>query len=101
MGRYKDVIIRGGENIAPAAIEALLEPTMGHLGIQIVGAPDEEGVAGEVPILVTQKKVDFAMAAAIRDVVVEYMGAACAPDGVVSLEELGLEDYPRTPVGKI
>jgi len=53
MGRYKDVIIRGGENIAPAAIEALLEPTMGHLGIQIVGAPDEEGVAREVPILVT------------------------------------------------
>lgn len=45
--------------------------------------------------------MDFAIAAAIRDVVIEHMGAACAPDGVVSLEELGLEDYPRTPVGKI
>ncbi|KAK4443049.1 hypothetical protein QBC34DRAFT_443652, partial [Podospora aff. communis PSN243] len=101
LGRYKDVIIRGGENIAPAAIEAVLEPTMGYLGIQIVGAPDQDGVAGEVPIVVTQKRVDSATASGIRDAVVGRMGAACAPDEVISLKDLGLEDYPRTAVGKV
>jgi acyl-CoA synthetase (AMP-forming)/AMP-acid ligase II len=28
-GRYKDIIIRGGENIAPAAIEAVLDTQLG------------------------------------------------------------------------
>jgi len=101
LGRYKDVIIRGGENIAPAAVEAVLEPTMGHLGVQIVGAIDEDGLAGEVPVVVTLKRVDAETAAAIRDAVVERMGAACAPDEVISLEDLALEDYPRTAVGKV
>ena len=29
MGRYKDIIIRGGENIAPAAIEVILNKFLG------------------------------------------------------------------------
>ncbi|MGG6496913.1 UNVERIFIED_CONTAM: hypothetical protein NY603_28740, partial [Bacteroidetes bacterium 56_B9] len=33
-GRYKDLIIRGGENIAPAAIEAVLDA---KLKIQVSG----------------------------------------------------------------
>lgn len=29
-GRYKDLIIRGGESIAPAAIEAVFDAKMGY-----------------------------------------------------------------------
>jgi len=101
LGRYKDMIIRGGENISPAAIEAVLEPTLGHLGIQVVGAADDDGVAGEVPVVVTKDQVDADTAAAIRKVVVQRMGPAFAPDEVLSLHELGLADYPRTTVGKV
>ena len=39
-GRYKDMIIRGGENIAPAAIEAVLNKAYGdqvrHIGVHMV-----------------------------------------------------------------
>ena len=71
-GRYKDMIIRGGENIAPAAIEAVLNKfcviqvcleigsnaslpppspiPANSQKTQIVGAPDL--IAGEVPVLV-------------------------------------------------
>ena len=101
LGRYKDMIIRGGENIAPAAVEAVLEPTLGHLGIQIVGAPDHEGVAGEVPIAVTEKPVDANTSAVIRQTIVKHMGPAFAPDEILSLKDLSLEDYPRTAVGKV
>ncbi|KAK0618816.1 hypothetical protein B0T14DRAFT_565726 [Immersiella caudata] len=73
---------------------------MGHLEIQIVGDPDDEGIAGEVNVVVTQKRVGSATATAIRDAVVDRMGAACAPEEVVSLEDLGLDDYPRTAVGE-
>ncbi|KAI6509161.1 putative NRPS-like protein biosynthetic cluster [Pyricularia oryzae] len=40
IGRSKDMIIRGGENIAPAAIESCLaeNPNLSRLAIQIVGA---------------------------------------------------------------
>ncbi|KAK3332214.1 hypothetical protein B0T19DRAFT_398001 [Cercophora scortea] len=103
LGRYKDMIIRGGENIAPAAIEAVLEaePALAHLGIQIVGATDEDGLAGEVVVAVTRSRVDSDMMVAVRDAVVRHMGAACAPEFSVSLDDLGLDDFPRTAVGKV
>lgn len=51
-GRYKDMIIRAGENIAPAAIEAVVGKVkeLAELMIQVVGVSDE--VAGEVPVAV-------------------------------------------------
>ncbi|KAK3682370.1 hypothetical protein B0T22DRAFT_386771 [Podospora appendiculata] len=103
LGRYKDMIIRGGENIAPAAIEAVLEaePTLAHLGIQIVGATDEDGLAGEVVVAVTRNRMDSDTMVTVRDAVVRHMGAACAPEFSVSLEDLGLYDFPRTAVGKV
>jgi acyl-CoA synthetase (AMP-forming)/AMP-acid ligase II len=53
MGRYKDMLKTGGENVDPMEVEALL---LGHPGIQqvaIVGVPDarlsEVGVAFVLP----------------------------------------------------
>jgi acyl-CoA synthetase (AMP-forming)/AMP-acid ligase II len=45
IGRYKDIIIRGGENIASRAIESVLADIFGLTAV-VVGVPDD--IAGEV-----------------------------------------------------
>lgn len=101
VGRYKDMIIRGGENISPAAIEALLDriPELTALGIQVVGVADH--IAGEVPIAIVNKTVDTEVIEQIRTTVLEKMGHMYIPDEVVSLETLGIKEYPKTMAGKI
>ncbi|KJZ75148.1 hypothetical protein HIM_05342 [Hirsutella minnesotensis 3608] len=96
-GRYKDIINRGGEKIAPAAMEAIIQSACG-LEVQVVGAPDP--VAGQVPVVIV--KSDTRMdAKAIRDAVAQNMGPACAPDAVIALCEIGVDDFPRTASGKV
>lgn len=43
IGRYKDMIIRGGENISPASIENVLKDEFG-LVAEVIGVPDEVAV---------------------------------------------------------
>ena len=98
-GRYKDMIIRGGENISPVALEAILDREHQGINAQIVGYPDE--VAGEVPVVVSKLNIGPQLAASVRKTLVTAFGLAYAPGGVVSLSQLGLTDYPRTTVGKV
>ncbi|OJJ98286.1 hypothetical protein ASPACDRAFT_31198 [Aspergillus aculeatus ATCC 16872] len=101
VGRYNDTIIRGGENIEPAAIEAVLGKTAEFhvLEPQIVRAPDQ--VAGEVPVAVVRTDVDEQMARQLKDTVRTKMGALFVPAGVIPVSDLGLDDYPRTLAGKV
>lgn len=104
IGRSKDMIIRGGENIAPAAIESSLaeNPNLAHLSIQIVGAPD--AIAGEVPVAVvatSAEELTRRVAGEIHHTVVEKMGPMCVPSHIIPLEALGVTDWPRTMTGKI
>lgn len=96
MGRAKDVIIRGGHNIDPRAIE---DAAMGFPGVGLaaaVGRPDS--YAGEVPMLFVApqpgKTID---AAALADFVQERILEAPARPRAVTI----LTDMPVTPVGKI
>jgi fatty-acyl-CoA synthase len=50
LGRLKDMIIRGGENIYPREIEELLCRYPGVIDVAVVGVPDE--VWGEIPAAV-------------------------------------------------
>lgn len=103
IGRSKDMIIRGGENMAPAAIEACLadNPALAHLVVQIVGAPD--AVAGEVPVAVVAvaREEVKRVAREMHDTVVKRMGPMFVPSHVIPLEALGVKDWPRTVTGKI
>lgn len=103
IGRCKDMIIRGGENIAPAAIESTLaeNPKLAHLSIQVVGAPD--AIAGEVPVAVVATSAEKLkhMAEEIHRTVVEKMGPMCVPSQIIPLEALGITDWPRSSTGKI
>lgn len=95
-GRKKELIIRGGHNIDPAAIE---EPLYAIPGVQIaaaVGGPDPH--AGEVPVAYVQLQDDANLTAEeILDDLRQTMGERAAiPKKVVIVDKM-----PLTPVGKI
>lgn len=94
-------IIRGGENISPGAIEAILSehPLLSPLTPQIVGAKDS--IAGEIPVAVVKGKVTAEIRDLIQSEIVQHMGTLYVPEDVISAEDLGLEDFPRTTSGKI
>ncbi|KAI7510231.1 acetyl-CoA synthetase-like protein [Hortaea werneckii] len=98
-GRYKDIIIRGGENISPAQIEAVLNRGNG-LEACVVGASDD--ILGEVPVAVVSggdRLQDSGQS--LPSLVVQHLGPSFALDQVVPLSNLGLVEFPRTTSGKI
>jgi fatty-acyl-CoA synthase len=96
MGRAKDVIIRGGHNIDPRAIE---DAALGFPGVALaaaVGRPD--AYAGEVPMLFVSAQPGAtidpqALAAFVQEHILE---APARPRSVSIVAEM-----PVTPVGKI
>lgn len=101
VGRYKDTIIRGGENIEPSAIEAFLGriPEFHVLEPQIVRAPDH--IAGEVPIAIVNRDITENTALRLKETIRAEMGMLFVPPGVVPVQTLGLKSYPKSVAGKI
>lgn len=101
VGRYKDMIIRGGENIAPAAIESALSDTFG-LTAQVVGIPDD--LVGEVPAAVIKtndhdaEQVDFIE---IRETLKRDLGPAFMVEEMINISDLGRSEFPTTSTGKV
>jgi acyl-CoA synthetase (AMP-forming)/AMP-acid ligase II len=94
-GRLKDVIIRGGENIAPQAIETVLMEQPGIKACCVVGVPNAD--LGEVPIafVVCEDKAALdadALKAAVRD----RLSRIHAPSRIVPVDAL-----PENAVGKV
>ncbi|KAL8676904.1 MAG: hypothetical protein Q9186_006616 [Xanthomendoza sp. 1 TL-2023] len=97
-GRYKDIIIRGGENLSPG----LIENCLGRAGIQgqIIGVPDD--IAGEVPLAVVQVAHNAPIPRAdIRVLILESLGRSCLPTAYLTLAELGMTSFPLTTSGKV
>lgn len=94
VGRIKDMIIRGGENIYPKEIESVLTAFDGVLDAAVVGRP--HAILGEVPVAYIQ-----AYPGAVLDV--GGLAAHCrrnlakmkVPELITLVEEL-----PKNPVGK-
>lgn len=98
LGRYKDLIIRGGRNISPSAVEAVVNLIPG-LTCLVVGLPDE--IAGEVPVAVVRCRNGFEYEdTKIRVTVAQTVGQYAAPQKVLNLHSLGLSEFPLTRVGK-
>jgi fatty-acyl-CoA synthase len=95
-GRTKELIIRGGHNIDPAAIE---DPLYKLEGVQVaaaVGQPDAH--AGEIPVAYVQLQENVKLTAAdILTYLKEKMGERAA----VPKEVFIVDKIPLTPVGKI
>ncbi|KAF2758868.1 acetyl-CoA synthetase-like protein [Pseudovirgaria hyperparasitica] len=100
-GRYKEMLIRGAENISPAAVEAAIStvPDLALRQIQITGVPDE--AAGQVLVAISAQVLDSATQKRVRNVIIDRMGTMFVPETFYHLEELGLATYPTTSLGKI
>jgi acyl-CoA synthetase (AMP-forming)/AMP-acid ligase II len=102
VGRYKDLIIRGGENISPLAMELCLasNPKLGANVMQVVGQPDE--VAGEAPVVIIGGDFDTKkLENEIRQTIAREMGLMWVPHEIIHLKDLGLQEWPRTALGKL
>ncbi|MBL8774772.1 MAG: AMP-binding protein [Acidimicrobiales bacterium] len=93
VGRTKDVIIRGGENVDPGEVEAALEAHPAVRQAVVVGEPDDRLGERLVAVLVADAPLDREKA---RDwVVAQGLARFKAPDRVVHLDSL-----PTLPAGK-
>lgn len=95
LGRYKDLIIRGGENIDPATIERAIA-TLSNVEAQVVGHPDE--VAGEVPVAVVKRPESVPNSAIFEKA--RGLGTKYTLGGIYDLSQLGLEEMPLTSLKK-
>jgi acyl-coenzyme A synthetase/AMP-(fatty) acid ligase len=93
-GRTKDLIIRGGVNIAPAEIDEVLLKHPGILDVAAVGVPDK--IYGEeVVCYVTPKDPDLTVASVLAHAQ-RHLPPAKAPKQVLIVPEL-----PKSDRGKV
>ncbi|WP_040167338.1 class I adenylate-forming enzyme family protein [Microbacterium gorillae] len=93
-GRSKDMIIRGGENIAPAAIEEALAAMPGVREAVVFGIPHAELGEEVVAVVVAAGEVDeTALAAGVRSAIASF----AVPSRWVVLDE----PLPTNHAGKI
>jgi long-chain acyl-CoA synthetase len=94
-GRLKELIIRGGQNIAPAEIEEVVSTFEGILDCAVVGTPHEQ--LGEVPVLFIVAKPGHAVdVGSLLEFCKTRLSAYKLPGAVHRIEEI-----PRTGSGKI
>lgn len=94
-GRLKELIIRGGQNIAPAEIEEVVSVIDGILDNAVVGVPHEH--LGEIPALFVVKRGGHDLGAQqILDHCRERLSSYKVPYSVHFVDEI-----PRTGSGKI
>jgi acyl-CoA synthetase (AMP-forming)/AMP-acid ligase II len=94
-GRADDTIIRGGENIAPADIEAIMLRHADVTDAVVVGVPDPEWGHRLEAAVVLRPGAD-SDPESIRAFVRQHLRSSKTPDRIVVLGEL-----PRTVTGKI
>ncbi len=98
VGRSKDMVISGGENIYPAEIENLLVTLPGVAECAVVGLPDARW--GEVPVAVLVRSTDASGQALRADTVLTHLQPRIArfklPRRVVFMDTL-----PKSALGKV
>jgi fatty-acyl-CoA synthase/long-chain acyl-CoA synthetase len=95
-GRLKDLIIRGGENIAPAEIESCLAEHEAVLAAAVLGVPDERW--GETVGAAIRVRAGFGTG--LRDALAVHCKARLSSYKVPEHWFL-LEEFPLTPTGKV
>ena len=100
VGRLDDMVIIGGENIYPAEVESRAAEVSWIEDVVVSSVPHE--ILGEQLVLTYKPKAEHepdvrVLVGFLR----ERLSAAKVPRNNVSLEMLGLSDWPRTSSGKI
>lgn len=92
-GRGDDTIIRGGENIAPEEIEAVLHRHPAVADVAVVGVKDEEWGEQIAAIVVRSGEVE---ADELKDYVQTHLRSSKTPERIIFRTEL-----PYSPTGKL
>jgi fatty-acyl-CoA synthase len=95
VGRIKDVIVRGGENISPTEIEDILYTYDKVEQVAVIGIPDDRLGEGTCACIIPKKGKTFTydeMKAHFKDKVARFK----IPDRIELMDE-----FPTTPSGKI
>jgi O-succinylbenzoic acid--CoA ligase len=92
LGRADDLIITGGENVAPLAVEAALREHPAVVDVAVLGVPDEEWGQRVVAVVVLRAPLDLAAA---RDHVAARRARVAAPRQLV-----GVDTIPLLATGK-
>ena len=95
-GRAGDLIISGGENVWPAAVEGVLASVAGVAEVAVVGRPDPEWGERVVAVVVATDPAAPPALEALRDAVKEQLGPWAAPKDLELIDAL-----PRTALGKV
>ena len=95
VGRSKDMIIRGGENVYPREIEEFLYTHPAIRDVQVVGIPDER-YGEEIAALVIAREPGTIDADAVREFCRGKIAHYKIPRYVISVDE-----FPMTVTGKI
>ncbi|GAA3435867.1 type I polyketide synthase [Kutzneria kofuensis] len=93
-GRIKELVIRGGENIHPAEVEAVVRAVPGVVDVAVAGLPHD--TLGEVPVAYVIPGPDGFDAQALLAACREQLSAYKVPEQVREVESI-----PRTASGKI
>lgn len=95
-GRLREVINRGGENIAPREVEEILQKHTAIREIAVVGRPD--AIYGEVVVayVVVEGEWNEEMKQELRQYAIKRLSPPKVPVDYIALKAL-----PRTPTGKV
>jgi O-succinylbenzoic acid--CoA ligase len=89
LGRADDVLISGGVNVAPAAVEAVLGALPGVQEVCVVGVPDEQWGQSVTAVVVPEPGRPPALAQ-LREAATLALGPAGAPRSLVLVDALPL-----------
>ncbi|CAB4362451.1 unannotated protein [freshwater metagenome] len=95
-GRRGDMIITGGENVWPEAVEAILATHPGIAEVAVAGVADAEWGQRVVAWVVSAASAPAPTLSECRALVADHMPAFCAPKELHTVASL-----PRTALGKV
>lgn len=98
-GRVKDLIIRGGENISPAEIEAVVNSQKGVVSSRAVGVPDEH--YGEQVCLCVVPSAKGFDEGALRERLAERLPSYKIPCYILLFDELPVTATGKVQTGKL
>ena len=96
VGRIKDVVIRGGENVYPTEIEEFLHTHPGILDVQVIGVPDDRYGEEVMAWVIPRAGAEPPTAATLRDFCAGRLATYKIPRYVKVVDA-----FPLTVTGKV
>ncbi|MGE6365320.1 class I adenylate-forming enzyme family protein [Bacillus paramycoides] len=94
MGRYKDVIVHGGDNVYPDQVEDVIHEINGVLEVAVVGVPND--FWGEVPTAYTVKDIKTSLT---EEEIIQHCKEKLANYKIP--EVVFMDELPKNALGKV